>query len=537
LKFARTCSYKNGSALTASIAFSFFFDLYWFYFSFYLVFFAIFFLYAKRIFLLRKSFQFIILCAGFLSALFVYQMMNKLLALANKPNPNLYSTRTFGVPEWEFVNAYSGSPADYINRDPLNPFFSTLFSLGQGSDNVYYVGISIVVLAIIGIACLLRNVRRVANRVVLVSLLFTFLLSLRKVDFGIISVPAINQYLKYVMPGARVFLRSGLITQALLVITAGVGLHFLLSKIRTSASKIALVTFVALIVTVDLQPFAGRTVYSDGENFRNLTNVLSDSENPAFLNADPELFLTPEFLNQSTFNTTSDLWKVRLYPYAARGSWAVANYLNRIGIGFVVAPVNQSGVAQISGWVQDSTFFNTVLNENEFVPIGDEFTTSDSGDIVFRLLKVRSSLSDSSYSCLDCTLALGDIFPQLLVDGLDPGHMQRITLWASEPELSIKPREIDSVPAEKFRTRITFIAAGGAYATPQQVRFRVGGKNGEFDLLTGSGVTKDFWIPKGETLLLEAVLPCFVPSEQIEGSEDSRTFCWGISSLIIESVR
>jgi hypothetical protein len=102
---------------------------------------------------------------------------------------------------------------------------------------------------------------------------------------------------------------------------------------------------------------------------------------------------------------------------------------------------------------------------------------------------------------------------------------------------SIKPREIDSVPAKKFRARITFISAGGAAATPQTVRFRVGGKNGEFDLSLDSGVTKDFWIPKGEALLLEAKLPCFVPPEQISGNTDNRQFCWGISSLIIESVR
>jgi hypothetical protein len=177
------------------------------------------------------------------------------------------------------------------------------------------------------------------------------------------------------------------------------------------------------------------------------------------------------------------------------------------------------------------------LDENEFVSIGDEFTTSDSGDIVFRLLKVQSASPDFGYPCGDCILAIGDISPQLLVDGTDPGFQQQIALWANEPVLSIKPREIDSVPAERFRTRITFISAGGAAAIPQTVRFRVGGKNGEFDLSLDSGVTKDFWIPKGETLLLEATLPCFVPSEQIVGNTDSRQFCWGISSLIIESVR
>jgi hypothetical protein len=536
LKFAKTYSYKNGLALIASIAFSFFFDLYWFYFSFYLVVLSVFVLYAKRLLLLRKSFQFIVLCAGFITALAVYQMMNKLLALANKPNPNL-SSRTFGVPDWQFVHRYSGSPADYINRDPLNPFFSTLFDPTFNSDNVYYVGISIVVLAVIGITCLLRNVRRDTNKVILVSLLFTFLLSLRKVDFGIFSIPAINQYLKYVMPGARVFLRSGLITQALLVVAAGFGLHFLLSKIRTSAWKVVLVAFVVFIVTVDLQPIAGRTVYNDGEKYKNLTSMLSDSENSAFLNAHPELFRTPEFLNQPTFNTSSNLWKVRLYPHAAKGSSAIADYLNSIGIGFVIAPVNQAGVAQISGWVQDSTFFTTVLDENEFVPIGDEFTTSDSGDIVFQLLKVQSASPDSGYPCGDCILAIGDISPQLLVDGSDPGFQQQIALWANEPLLSIKPREIDSVLAERFRARITFISAGGAAATPQTVRFRVGKKSGEFDLPLNSGVTKDFWIPKGETLLLEARLPCFIPSEQIAGNTDNRQFCWGISSLIIESVR
>jgi len=536
LKFAKTTSLRNGLVLLVSIAFSFIFDLYWFYFIFYIVIFSLIVLYAKRASLLKKSLQITILAAGFTTALVVYQITNKLLMLANGPN-SIVSGRTLGVPDWQFVHRYSGSPADYINRDALNPLFPTLFDPTFGSDNVYYVGMSIIVLALIGIVCLIRNTRKDSNKIVLVALLFTFLLSLRKVDFGMFSIPAINQYLKYVMPGTRVFLRSGLIAQALLVVTAGVGLQYLSSKVRTSGLKVVLVTIVALVVMVDLQPFTGRAVYKDGEDFRSFAGVLSDSENPAFLNTNPELFRTPEFLNQPTLNTFSNWWKVRLYPHAAKGSTAMADYLNHIGVGFVVAPVNQAGVAQISGWVQDSTFFTTVLDEIEFVPIGDEFTTSDSGDIVFRLLKVQSASPDSGYPCGDCILAIGDISPQLLVDGSDPGFQQQIALWANDPMLSIKPREIDSVPAERFRTRITFISAGGAAAIPQTVRFRVGGKNGEFDLSLDSGVTKDFWIPKGETLLLEAKLPCFVPSEQIVGNTDNRQFCWGISSLIIESVR
>ena len=536
LKFAKTSSLKNAFVLLTSITVSFIFDLYWFYFIFYTVIFSLVVLYAKRISLLKKSLRFIIFAVGFTTGLVVYQIMNKLLMLANGPNP-IVSDRTLGVPDWQFVNRYSGSPADYINRDPLNPLFPTLFDPTVGGDNVYYVGMSIIVLALIGIVCLIKNTRKNSNKIVLVALLFTFLLSLRKVDFGIFSVPAINQYLKYVMPGARVFLRSGLIAQALLVITAGVGLQYLSSKVRTSGLKVVLVTIVALVVMIDLQPSTGRAIYRDAEDFRSLADVLSDSENPAFLNTNPELFRTPEFFNQPTLNTSSNWWKVRLYPHAAKGSSAMADYLNSIGVGFVVAPVNQTGDAQISGWFQDSTFFTTVLDEYEFVPIGDEFTTSDSGDIVFRLLKVQSASPESSYPCADCILAIGDISPQLLVDGSDPGFQQQITLWANEPMLSIRPREINSVRAEKFRVRIGFVAAIGSAPTPQTVRFRVGDKNGEFDLSLDSGIIKDFWIPKGETLFLEAKLPCFVPSEQIVGNTDNRQLCWGISSLIIESVR
>ena len=65
----------------------------------------------------------------------------------------------------------------------------------------------------------------------------------------------------------------------------------------------------------------------------------------------------------------------------------------------------------------------------------------------------------------------------------------------------------------------------------------MGNKSGEFDLSTVFAETKDFWVPKGETLLLEAMRPCFVPSEQIAGNSDSRRLCWGISSMLIEAVR
>jgi hypothetical protein len=536
LKFIINRSSKNGVALIGSIALTFVFDLYWFYFCLYLILLSFGVLYAKKVKLLKKSFLIIVLSTALAATIVAFQIVNKLLKLASKPTATI-SSRSLGVPDWKFVNEYSGSPADYINRDPLHPYFSTLFDPTHGSDNVYYVGISIVVLAIIGIASLIKAKGMASSRVLLTSFLFTFALSLRKVDLGVLSIPAINQGVKYVMPGARVFLRSGLIAQSLLVVVAGVGLQYLSSVVTAPARKALFVSFIALIVLFDLQPFAGRTIYRDGEDFRQIANVLSEAEDPPFLNTNPELFRTPEFLNQPTFNTLSNLWKVRLYPHAAKGSSDVAKYLDGLGIGFVVAPVNTDGFAQISGWIQDSTFFTTVLSESDFVPIGDDFTTRDSGDISLRLLQVNSRSLYPDHSCANCSLALGDISPQLLYDGSEPGYQQQITLWSTEPKLSIYPREIDSVPVEKFRIRITFVSAGGATATPQTVGFQVGNKNGEFDLSAVSGETKDFWVPKGETLLLEAIRPCFVPSEQIEGNSDSRRLCWGISSMLIEAVR
>jgi hypothetical protein len=462
--------------------------------------------------------------------------MDWLLALANRPNVNL-SSRSIGVPDSQFVFDYSGSFTDFVNRDQSSSFFASSFDIGRGSDNIFYVGISLLVLSLFGFAHLIRNLNTVISKVLISSFIFSFFLSLREIDLGYFSIPAINQYFKFVMPGARVFLRSGLIAEALLVVVAGLGIQQILAKIDRSSNKVLFTFAVALIVMIDLQPFANRNLYDDGERIEEQARFMSSSETGALLNAHPEVFRTAEFLDQPMFNTSSGLWKVRLYPHAAKGSSALAKYLTDIGVGFVVAPVNQQGEPQISGWIQDSTFFTTVLSESNFVPIGDDFTTSDSGLVNLRLLQVRMDTQNGQISCVDCFLALADISPQLLVDGSEPGYEQQITLWATEATVSISPREMEQTIAQDFRIRISFLNPGGSASTPQTVRFRIGNTTGKFDLSTALGATKDFKVPKGETLILEAMHPCFIPSERIEGSSDSRSFCWGISSMLIEAVR
>ena len=536
IKFVKFPSSKTGFLLASSLSFAFVFDLYWFFFGFYIATACLLFIFLNKFFVLAFSRQVVLVTVIAALVASAIQTADWLLALVNKPNAN-FASRTLGVPDHGFVFRYSGSPADYINRNPLRPFFTTSFDPSFGSDNIFYVGVSIIVLSIFGFKRLFKTQSLRVGSVLCITLILTFLLSVRSINFGPISIPAINQYFKFVMPGTRVFVRSGLITEAILVVIAGLGVEHLLLRFKSSSFKAVCATLLTLVVLFDLQPFAKRSLYDDGEFFREQSSIMSSSDNHAFLNAHPEFFRTSEFLNQPTFNTLSNLWKVRLFPHAAKGSSEMAKYLDGLGIGFVIAPVNSDGFTQISGWIQDSTFFTTVLNESDFIPIGDDFTTSDSGDISLRLLQVNSRSFNPDHSCADCTLALGDISPQLLFDGTDPGYQQQIALWANEPKLSIYPREIDSVLAKKFRIRITFISAGGSAATPQRVRFRVGDKNGEFDLSLNAGVTKDFWVPKGESLLLDSMSPCFVPSEQIEGNTDGRRFCWGFSSMLIEAVR
>jgi hypothetical protein len=536
LRFAKNPTFKNSFFLVSSLALAFTFDLYWFYFSFYVVLISFLFLYWKEFLNLRLSIQIGLIAMFGLIVIIFARSINTMLSFASASTAQIVS-RKVGVPDWQFVFDYSGLLTDFLIRDQSNSSFASSFELGRGSDNVFYAGISLLVLSFFGFTHLIKKLNSGISKVLISSFVFTLLLSIRTIDLGFVSIPAMNQFLKFIMPGARVFLRSGLITEALLVVVAGLGIQQILAKIDRSSNKVLFTFAVALIVMIDLQPFANRNLYDDGERIEEHSRFMSSSETGALLNAHPEVFRTAEFLDQPMYNTPSNLWMVSLYPHAAKGSSALAKYLTDIGVGFVVTPIGPGGEPQISGWIQDSTFFTTVLSESNFVPIGDDFTTSDSGDISLRLLQVNSRSLYPDHSCANCSLALGDISPQLLYDGSEPGYQQQITLWSTEPKLSIYPREIDSVPVEKFRIRITFVSAGGAAATPQTVGFQVGNKNGEFDLSAVSGETKDFWVPKGETLLLEAIRPCFVPSEQIEGNSDSRRLCWGISNMLIEAVR
>ena len=177
LRFAKSPSFRNGFLLTLSLAFAFVFDLYWFYFSFFIVIACLLVIYAKRFFVQRISIQLTLLATLLTMVVLVFAAMNWLLTLANKTDINI-SGRSIGVSEWQFVFDYSGTLTDFVNRNQSSSFFATSFDIGRGSDNIFYVGISVLALSIFGIAQLIKSLNLVMSKVLISSFMFSLFLSL-----------------------------------------------------------------------------------------------------------------------------------------------------------------------------------------------------------------------------------------------------------------------------------------------------------------------------------------------------------------------
>lgn len=172
------------------------------------------------------------------------------------------------------VVTYSARPLMYLLPDPNNPFLGTLskpiierdfFSAGSTADyNEIYLGISVMVMAVVGGVILARDIRRrgwrvaLSDRAVLAAALLTFtaLIALafsappRVVILGM-NIPMPIEIVAHITTVFRTTARFAVIVMLGLCVLAGLALSKLFSRLR-GVTALAMCAVLSALVVVDL---------------------------------------------------------------------------------------------------------------------------------------------------------------------------------------------------------------------------------------------------------------------------------------------
>ena len=374
--------------------------------------------------------------------------------------------RSYGIASTEWIDQYSGSLIDYVLPSTSLATHYGGFDPGRGSDNIYFGGLIVGLLCIFGIASKIRF-STFQLRFLLAYTFFLIILPLGNISIFGLNLPPISFFIRYLMPGLRVFIRATLLGQALIVVFAGFGLAHLLSLIRGRNIKILALVLLSAISVFEMNPFAQREIYRGNETFQEFRTLINKKNEPSIFIADGRIFpsflnsslyIRPDFFGVPLFNTADNKWRTNSYPCAKEGSEAFASYLSSLGIDFVIAPKDVSGRPFFAGYLQDSTRFITYLNNRNFFELAlsdipKEFLQYGSDDLYIleefaskSIGLYRVNKSSALYKCTEVTLGQFVATPPLRYVGADvfsPWISSRVS-WSSSGEIKINMESFDS---------------------------------------------------------------------------------------------
>lgn len=533
IRVLKNPSQKNIIWLAALLLCSGFFDIYWFQFSLVSVLITLF-VFSIVVFRNKSkilaSVTILGLTIGLTVLYFFVPVIYQRIELAN----NSTNLGRFKIVSDEILSSFSADPIDYLNRNPLKPtFVSNYFDPGHGSDNVFYVGLSVLFFATAGVVTLFKKGLTAIHLLALTLLIAFFLLSLGRFNLGIIEVPPLNQIARNFLIGVRVYLRSGLIAQCILALFAIEGISVFIRMLSKQRTRSLYLLIVISVLALDLNPMGGRQIYRESKKFENFTQIIDSAQSVSLLNSNPEIFWNTEFLKAPLLNTDDASWKVKTYPSAAKGSQALAEFLNRLGVKYVVAPINDEGQAEMTGFIQDSVMFRTQLNPRDFLQMGRDTQSVEGSNRSVRLLQVRTG--GTTQLCRSCALAQARFVPQLTLSSEGLPFDKDLILWSHSESTSIFPETFNNDVTKRFYLHFSIFAPLGTWAIPQILEIKVGDRRRILEVNPGKSVDISVSATSDEYIEISSLLPCFVPKLIIPNNTDERQFCFGLSRFLVET--
>jgi hypothetical protein len=540
-RFFRFPKFANLVVLFGAVSALFFVDLYWFWFCADMVLIsficnATFLIKASRTWLRHQ--KFIVVFVTIVVPIVVYFLYG-FIQQKNLDNPTY--ERPLSIASVDFINYFNGSLSQLFTPPAHN-----LLHFGNpliGEDRVNYVGIVVLLLSFASLL-VFRDRKSEIQRVVytLWCLTFVFLLCTLPSTTTILNlrIGAVIDLFRFINPGARTFVRMGIVAESIICVLAGIGFGQLLAKV---AKKRLLILILIPIVIIDLNPLARQEVFTDYKNYSDVRFELDKASDPVVFELFPEKdrWYFPEF-----YVDTPKVWTWKDYNddnfefriQASRGDENFYHYLRSRKVTHVLVPAQaDSGINFWNKWGQigsiDLEFPSQFYNK---VAVADGVSPSN----LFQLKALPKGNFCSA--CNEFSIEWSNVSPgfagQVWDDSLGQNlYTDGVSLsWVvkgKEPRFKLRT---EGLVNRKFEVQITFVAAFGGNAPPQLLAIDVPENRIIVKLAAGQEHVATFVVAPDELVQIRSLLPCVKASVLDPGSTDDRELCFGVSDFKVKQL-
>jgi hypothetical protein len=447
--------------------------------------------------------------------------------------------RPLAVGDIRFIDEFNGSVVRYATPDLFHRFAaSSVQKTGTREDVITYAGIIIIGLSAVGLLSFRKIGQLRGKEHLWVIAFFTLLTIPSKWDIGILEIQTPINWLRFLMPGVRVFSRAGLIVEPLISVFAGLGLYFIVRQLDSQIVKRLILSAATVLVILDFNPSARRFINKDAIHYTEINKSLEKIPNPVIAEF-------PMDLNKSYFpvhyidapkasSLSNDSYSDYLMLAASLGEENLAAYLKNIGVTHIVVPIDSEGNAVLRYKWEARASIEINLDDSRFRMI-----SKSGGKNPAALIEVRASEGDEF--CTNCEpyriewSGAREGFYRFISDGKNVFYEDGQDLSWAHP--SDKPKlRVNSVwnNDSTYRLTIHFVAAFGENAPPQVLAISDGKSFHSIELVAGQGTDFQVDLKSGQEVTIQSVLPCAKVSVVDPGNPDARTLCFGITSIRVE---
>ena len=539
IRWVNSNTKKNTVLFASSLSISVLFDLYWAYSSLIIVL-IVFSVNAKNMrgIYLQLQFKTRIIICSLISVCFAVGVAGYIVVKrALSSSGSMF--RPLAIGDIGFIDEFNGSILRYVTPDYLHRFAaSSLQKSGTQEDIITYTGIVIVGLAFLGIFNILKKQHLKGKELIWVTVFFTVLTIPSAWVIGFLEVSTPINWLRFLMPGVRVFSRAGLIVEPLICVAAAIGVSRISMRMKSKFSKYLVVAVTIAFVSLDLNPTSRRYVNEDAVQYSSINRTLGDFLNPVVIEFPADLnklYFPVHYVDAPKASSLSDAqFYDKVMLAASLGEEELAAYLKEIGVTHLVVPTNSEGEALFKYKWNTRASIEIDLNDSRFSRVSDAGGVNPAA-----LFELRAKESDQN--CISCKpyriewSNAREGFYRFVSDGRNVFYEDGQDLsWAyptDNPKLVINPiGGGDST----YRLTIHFVAAFGVNAPPQVLAIDDGEALYSVPLTAGPGTDFQIDLKAGQEISLRSVLPCAKVSVVDPGNPDARTLCFGISSIKVE---
>jgi hypothetical protein len=541
LKYLDEVKVKNFIYVLIVLIVNAFFDIYWFWFTFWTVV-LLCLLDLRR---LKKDFEkcktlfksaiigipIIIIIFGITA----YQAMNRIMSESNS------SIRPLEIASRAAVDEYNGSVLRLLRPDYSHMIFPRLTGAIAPHDDINYVGASVFLLAIVGyVYGFIRSNRNITYLFVIT--IFLLLLSVpTNIKIWSFDIPTLVDAVRYVMPGVRRFTRATMISEALFCVSAGYGLSQLFRRFQfRSRTELILLTFLLMVLIIDLNPSSKRYINRDISNWRAVNAVLQESTNSVVYAPSPQLnkgYFPVHYMDASLAGDRADrFWESEYFLHAARGESDFASFLNSKGVTHLLVPLQhfQNG-SLVYRWGSMSTI-DINLHDERFI-----YRAEAKGERPVVLLEVNPNSSDMwCNSCSAYKMQWSHVREDFIkaISSVDSENdlVSEELSWSYAGEYPTFRIESITEREKKYEVTINFIPAFGPNAPPQILSIDNGGEIKVVRLVAGTQSQISIVANRSQDITIRPHMPCPIASTLEPTSSDSRSLCFGINSIKVHEL-